>query len=62
MKKPVYCFQCLYFQPLYLPNGHVRHEGECHRHAPVVAGDVVGVWPSVRRIDWCGEYETKAGE
>lgn len=35
----------------------------CHRRSPLVTGGMMSscetVWPSVRRDDWCGDFEHK---
>ena len=47
------CNTCRYFHP----------PDECRRHAPTVLAlsNVVTVWPTTHRDDWCGEHAPPAG-
>ena len=36
--------------------------GQCHIHAPVLAGDEVWGWPGTGPADWCGEHEATTPE
>jgi hypothetical protein len=46
------CQSCRFF---------VAEAKECHRRAPMVVAKtcVISVWPTVRKEDWCGDYEDK---
>lgn len=36
---------------------------ECRRHAPIVTGGMMSsvetVWPNVKPLDWCGDFENR---
>jgi len=53
----VACFNCFFYDHPENDNS----EGFCRRHAPVAraakdTASLVGVWPLVRRSEWCGEF------
>jgi len=57
----VVCFNCFFYDHPENNNAH----GFCRRHAPAAraakdAAILIGVWPEVRRSDWCGEFRHDA--
>lgn len=54
--EPQACSNCVY--------GVIKNETEClcKRHAPVITPEYsgsMGIWPEVKRDNWCGEYVEK---
>jgi hypothetical protein len=58
------CGRCVYFRSAGSPwVGKPVEDGWCVVRAPVaIAGQLVGAWPMVTVLDWCGEIVTVDGQ
>lgn len=51
------CGSCRFWLDYDRPDKDNSTFGECHVHAPIVAGDKGCVWPETGYANWCGDFE-----
>ena len=52
-----HCNTCRFFDRHERNALYTTGDGLCRRESPKIGAESETLWPSVRTLDWCGEYE-----